>query len=38
MHFCQDEAAALVAGLPFVGYCLLCAKRWGRKLMELVRR
>lgn len=38
MHICQDEIAAAVAGLPFVGYCLLCAKSWARRVMRMVRR
>jgi hypothetical protein len=38
MHICQDEIAAAVAGLPFVGYCLLCARTWARKLVSMVRK
>lgn len=38
MHLCPDEIAAAAAGLPFVGYCLLCARRWARKVAGMVRK
>lgn len=38
MHFCQDEAAAIAAGLPFIGYCALCARRVFRRVVAIVRR
>lgn len=38
MHICGDEIAAAVAGLPFVGYCVLCARRWASKLAGMVRK
>ena len=34
MHFCQDEAAALLATIPFIGIYLVRIKAWLHRLFH----
>lgn len=38
MHICQDEIAAAAASIPFLGYCLLCGRRFVSRMASMIRR